>query len=373
MPVLIWKLSVVFTMFDSQAYLRVLASISAALTTLLGSVGIFVSLTVQRRVERLQDILEEFLDLSYQSNTNITGKIFKLIEKYQMHYLFPDTPGRIILQYINASIFVVVLSWVATLALGFRESARALSVLYVIPILLALVILVFYRYLLKNAIYPFGNNLMSPLIPPPIQLRSVSFLSRYVNVSVKSILRQARLRLLIKKHNGGKAIVILKEELSFDDYFYYLLITAGKKPVFLAYGELKMDFGTEAITGKPIPAAKNVNIPMGYIAADKLGAPEYEARFFIFPRGEKHPLEYVFNLQKQGDIITMSGDPEISVNYMVTYQMEQDRFKIIDESADIPFFRDLAGMFAADRKRYTCPEPFTSRDTSEIREEIYID
>ena len=69
-------------MFELQSYLRVILSICGGLLTLLGSVGIFVSLTVQRRVERLQDILEEFMDLSYQSEINLTGKMFKLIEKY---------------------------------------------------------------------------------------------------------------------------------------------------------------------------------------------------------------------------------------------------------------------------------------------------
>jgi len=360
-------------MFDAQSYLRVLTSIAAALTTLLGSVGIFVSLTVQRRVERLQDILEEFLDLSYNSDTNITGKMYKLIEKYQMHYLFPDTPGRMIIYYINFTIIVVVISWTTILAIGFRWSGGIALLGYLIPIFLALGILIFYRYLLKNAIYPFGNNLMSPLIPPPVQLRNVSFLSRYVNVSVKSILRQARLRLLIKIETGGRAKVILKEELSFDDYFYYLLITMEGKTIFVSYGDLKMEFGHEPITGKPIPVAKNVSIPLGYIPAGELTGQEYQARFLIFPRGEKHPLEYVFSLQKQGDIIIMSGDPEISVNYMVTYRIQQDKFEIIEETAEIPFFRELAGLTVMNKKRFACCQPFSPGNVAECNEEIYID
>ncbi len=360
-------------MFDSQSYLRVLTSICAALTTLLGSVGIFVSLTVQRRVERLQDILEEFLDLSYNGDVNITGRMYKLIEKYQMHYLFPDTPGRMIVHYINFTIVVVVISWVTILGVGFRWSGPAAMLAYLIPILLALGILIFYRYLLKNAIYPFGNNLMSPLIPPPVQLRNVSFLSRYVNVSVKSIMRQARLRLIIKADAGDRAKVILKEELSFDDYFYYLIIAMDSNPVFVSFGDLKIDFGNEPITGKPIPVAKNVSIPLGYITLDKLSGEQYEARFLIFPRGEKHPLEYIFNLQKQGDIIVMSGDPEISVNYMFTYRIANERFQIIEENAEIPFFRELVGPTVTDKKRFACTHPFTIDNITECKEEIYVD
>ena len=363
-------------MFDSQSYIRVLSSICAALTTLLGSVGIFVSLTIQRRVEKLQDILEEFLDLSYHSDTNITGKMYKLIEKYQMYYLFPDTPSRIIIQYINFSVIVVVVSWATMLAIGVQGAGRLLDLLYLVPIIMSLGILFFYRYLLKNAIFPFGNTLMSPLIPPPVLLRSVSFLSRYVNVSVKSILRQARLRILIQTTGEGNpnvAKVILKEELSFDDYFYYLLILAEDRPVFTAYGELKIEFGNESVTGKPVPAAKNISIPLGYIPVQNLTADEYLARLFIFPRGEKHPIEYLFNLRKQGPIVTMSGDPEISVNYMVTYHVCDDTFEIIEENAEIPFFRQMVESVVINKKRFACCEPFTPNGVSVCNDDIYID
>lgn len=360
-------------MLDSQSYIRILTSISAALTTLLGSVGIFVTLTVQRRVERLQDILEEFLDLSYHSDTNITGKMHKLIEKYQMHYLFPDTPGKMILQYINFTIIVEVVLWASTLVLGFRTPVDAAFLIYVLPILMGLGILVFYRHLLKNAIYPFGNNMMSPLIPPPTQLRSVSYLSRYVNVSVKSLLRQARLRLLVKGLDNGLAKVILKEELSFDDYCYYLLLLMDKDPVFISYGDLKISFGNEAITGKPIPAAKNVSIPLGYIPVERLTGQAYEARFFIFPKGEKHPLEYIFQLQKQGNIIAMSGDPEISVNYMITYRIGRDGLRVIEENAEIPFFQDATGRFPTGGRRFACCDPLSPQTAQTCDEDICID
>ena len=63
-------------------------AISGGLLTLLGSVGIFISLIIQRRLDRLQDTLEG-ISLSYRSETNLTGLMYNLIEKYQMHYMVP--------------------------------------------------------------------------------------------------------------------------------------------------------------------------------------------------------------------------------------------------------------------------------------------
>lgn len=360
-------------MFEDFAYLPVLSSICAALTTLLGSVGIFVSLIVQRRIEKLQDILEEFLDLSYQGDRNITGKMHRLIEKYQMHYMFPDTPGKMIVQYINLTIFVVILSWISILVIGYRYYSQQIEPVFLVPMIMGLGILIFYRHLLKNVIFPFGNNLMSPLIPPPVQLRSVSFLSRYVNISVKSILKQARLRLFIKILNNGAARVILKEELSFDDYIYYLQIVTNNQPIFIAYGELIMEFGLESITGKPIPAAKNINIPLGTVDLGEQPAKRYEARLLVFPRGEKHPLEYSFNLQKQDRFITMTGDPEISVNYMITYKIDENKLEIIEENAKLPFFRTFMNSTLPARKRFACGPPFTPDKAAACCEEVYID
>lgn len=360
-------------MFDEQTFYRLVLSIVGAATTLLGSVGIFVSLTIQRRVEKLQDILEEFLDLSYHNDNNITGSMYKLIEKYQMHYMFPDTPVRIIIHYINFTILTVFLSWTAIMIEDITWSWSWMSLLKTIPVLLGLVLLVFYRILLKNIIYPFGNNMMSPLIPPPAQLRSVSFLSRYVNVSVKSILRQARLRLLIKPGPDGQAKVILKEEISFDDYLYYLVLSAGATPIFVAYGKLDIHFGNEPVTGKPVPVAKNVNIPMGFIPEEQLTEENYEAKLFIFPKGEKHPLEYVFNLKKQGEIIVMTSDPELSVNYMITYQIDHDKLMILKGEADPPFFTSFFGISFLKGRRFSCLKPVDEDKFQPCSENIYID
>ena len=46
-------------MLQKEQYLFIIISIGTGLLSLLGSVGIFISLIVQRKVERLQAILEE--------------------------------------------------------------------------------------------------------------------------------------------------------------------------------------------------------------------------------------------------------------------------------------------------------------------------
>ncbi|MFZ5640981.1 MAG: hypothetical protein ACOY4Q_09875 [Bacillota bacterium] len=361
-------------MFDLQSYLRVILSLCGGLLTLLGSVGIFVSLTVQRRVERLQDILEEFMDLSYQSETNLTGKMYKLIEKYQMHYLVPKGPSRIIMLYVNLTIVTVILSWSGILLIGYRTPWQWRLMLYVLPVITGLGILLFYRFLLKNAINPVANALLSPLIPPPTHLRSVSYLSRYVNVSVKSILKHARLRLLVKTADSG-AVVLLKEELSFDDYFYFLhMQDEDNRPVFTGFGELKMFFGQEAITGKPVPAARNVNVPLGFIKAPVSEDKTFEARFLIFPWGEKHPIEYIFRMHSRQSNIVMADEPEISVNYMITYRVRQNRLEIIEDKTKLAYFRELAPGFILDnRRRYLPGGDVCLPETVQICEQpIYI-
>lgn len=362
-------------MFDLQSYLRVIVSLCGGLLTLLGSVGIFVSLTVQRRVERLQDILEEFMDLSYQSETNLTGKMYKLIEKYQMHYLIPKGPSRIIMFYVNLTIIIVILSWSGILLGAYRQPWQWRVLVYVLPVVTGLGSLLFYRFLLKNAINPVANALLSPLIPPPTQLRSVSYLSRYINVSVKSILKHARLRLLVKTVEQG-AMVLLKEELSFDDYFYFLhLQDKDNRPVFTGFGELKMAFGHEPITGKPVPAARNVNVPLGFIKAPVPDESTYEARFLIFPWGERHPIEYIFRMHSRQSNIVMADEPEISVNYMITYRVSIKKLEIIEDQTKLPYFRELAPGFILDnRRRYWPGENVCRPETVQKCEQpIYID
>lgn len=351
---------------------RLVLSIVSAATTLLGSVGIFVSLTVQRRVERLQDILEEFLDLSYHSDINITGKMYNLIEKYQMHYMFPDTPVKVILHYINFTIITVILSWVVIMAEDLRWYDW-FTIINAIPLFFGFALLFFFRNLLKSLIYPFGNNLMSPLIPPPSRLRSVSFLSRYVNVSVKSILRQARIRLVIKNIKEKQAKVVLKEELSFDDYIYYLIIQGSNAPLFVAFGKLRVSFDNEPITGKPVPVAKNVNIPMGVIPSENLKENFMEAKLFVFPRGEKHPVEFFFRLKKQGDVTMMITEPEVSVNYMITYRIEKDKLHTISDEIKYPFLDIFCGKPLNGVKKYWYGNDLNPENIENCTEKAYID
>ncbi len=369
-------------MFDLQSYLRVILSLCGGLLTLLGSVGIFVSLTVQRRVDRLQDILEEFMDLSYHTETNLTGKMYKLIEKYQMHYLVPKGPSSIIMLYINLTIVIVILCWSGILLGGYRAPWEWRMLVYILPVITGLGILLFYRYLLKNAINPVANALLSPLIPPPTHLRSVSYLSRYVNVSVKSILKHARLRLLVKTVNAG-GLVLLKEELSFDDYFYFLQLQDEHNHIlFTGFGELKMTFGHEPVTGKPVPAARNVNIPLGLLAGPALqnnlsghDKKTFEARFLIFPWGEKHPIEYVFRMHSRQSNIVMADEPEISVNYMITYRVRHNKLEIIEDQTKLPYFRELAPGFMLNNRRYywTGGEICSPATVQTCEQPIYID
>lgn len=342
-------------MIDYDSYVYVLLSVAAGLLTLLGSVGIFVSLIIQRRVERLQDILEEFMDLSYNEDINLTGKMFKLIEKYQMHYLAPGKPSNIILSYINGTIFVVILVWSSALFVDFKAATKALTFIYALPLMSGLALLIFYRYLIRNALNPVKNSFLSPIIPPPTKLRSISYLSKYINISVKSILKQARLRLLIKKAPNNSGLILLKEELSFDDFFYYLVLSSEEKTYFVGYGELKMVFSHEPITNKPIPAARNINIPLGELIWAELPQEPLNGNLLIFPRGEKHPISYIFNLNNQTDFFMVTGDPEVSINYLVTYRIKKDLLEILNLQVPLPYFEELAPHFTLNQKRWACP------------------
>lgn len=359
-------------MFDFESYHKVLISVTAGLLTLLGSVGIFVSLIIQRRVERLQDILEEFMDLSYHEDINLTGKMYKLIEKYQMHYLLPDGPSKKITTYINITITIVIISWTSTLLVNFQLPIKAQTIFYSLPIFSGLGVLIFYRQLIKKTISPIDNSLLSPIIPPPKQLRSVSFLSKYVNVSVKSILKQARFRIICKSF-GKEDMVLLKEELSFDDYYYYLVI-GDEKPYFIGFGQLKIDFGIEPITGKPVPAAKNVNIPLGYIDLKTFPDEPVKATLYIFPEGEKHPVEYSFTLEKHQGIVKIVENPEITVNYVLTYSIKKDYLNILHHQNTIHGFQCFSPYFKLTGGRwYTTDLDYQKKKVNRCDEAIFID
>jgi len=58
---------------------------------------------------------------------------------------------------------------------------------------------------------------------------------------------------------------------------------------------------------------------------------------------------------------------------MVTYRIENNRFMIIEENTEIPFFGNLSGLSVASKKRFACCRPFSPDKVDECTEDIYID
>lgn len=364
-------------MQDADSYFRLLSGLSSGIITLLGSVGIFISLIIQRRVERLQDILEEFMDLSYQEDSNVTGKMYKLIEKYQMHYLMPDAPSRIILSYINASLAAILFSWLMMIILTVGKTPHLEELPLILLGLGAMGILFFFRHLLMNSISPANKPLLSPIIPAPTKLRSVSYLSRYVNVSVKSILKQARLSLVLRvksENNVHKAEVILKEEVSFDDFFYYLFIEADSTTHFVAFGELRYLFPPDPITKKPVPVEKNVNIPLGWCDLTSIMTKDLSAQLFIFPRAEKHPIHYIYRFKGDTCVFRPVGEPEVKVNHLIIYHIKDRHVRITEDHQQIPGLTELSPKFVLNRKRFFIDGTNANPDSEikEARKDVFI-
>lgn len=362
---------------DAESYFRLLAGLSSGVITLLGSVGIFISLIVQRRVERLQDILEEFMDLSYQEDINVTGKMYKLIEKYQMHYLMPDAPSRIILAYINASLAAILFSWLMMIILTLGKPPRIQELPIILLGLGAMGILFFFRHLLMNSISPLNKPLLSPIIPAPTKLRSVSYLSRYVNVSVKSILKQARLSLVLRvktEEQQHHAEVILKEEISFDDFFYYLFIGEETTAYFISFGEIRYLFPPDPITKKPVPVEKNLNIPLGWCDLTSIITKDLSAQLLIFPRAEKHPIHYIYRFKGDSSVFRPVGEPEVKVNHMITFHVKSGHVQIKDDQQQIPRLLELSPKFTLNRRRYyiDATRPEQALEIKEARKDIFI-
>ena len=144
-------------MLSNQDYLFVLISLGTALLGLLGSVGIFVSLIIQRKVERLQDILEELIDQAYSEEHNLTGTIYRIVQKYQMHYLIPERPVNTIMFYVDATIGMVIFIWVI-LHLALIPGPVTLNQLpFLFPALGTLGILLNFTILHTYAIHPDDN------------------------------------------------------------------------------------------------------------------------------------------------------------------------------------------------------------------------
>lgn len=344
-------------MFSNEIYPQVLLSIAGGLLTLLGSVGIFISLIIQRRLDRLQDTLEEFINLSYRSETNLTGLMYNLIEKYQMHYMFPHQPRLMILRYIDLNIFFIIILWVVILFSYYEPPFQMASLLRLMPLATGIYATFFFRKLLRNTIN-LENPLLDSIVPVPTRLRSISYLSHFINLSVKSILKQARLTLFLtieKKDGPGKKVtVFLKQELSFDDFFYYFMVSEEEteKPVFISYGEIRYYFPPDPITGKPVPVRRNLNIPLGTYLQQQEDPPPLQALFLVFTRGEKHPIQYLYQLVQETSFYTTKSITESTVNHQIVYTMQDNQVNIVDCETNIPYFNQLGANFRLDGQRY---------------------
>lgn len=307
-------------MFEISSYMFIVLNITSGLLSLLGAVGIFISLIIQRRVGQLQDIIEELLDLSYDDGNNNTVKIQNLIYKYQMQYILPAKPIKIVIHYINISIALEVLFWAWLLYLIYTEPVQWRIFIYLWPMFAILFVMIFYRQLIKCTINPVGNKnqMFNTIIPSPRYLRSIAFLSSYVNVSVKTMIQQARPTPVLRQKSPEKWEVILKEELPLDDYHYFFALTDGENLPFFSYGHIIIELDGDPITGKPRPTARNLNICLGEITKNlRLSKPEVS--FLIFPKGEKHPIEFTYSMEKVDTVYFAPGAPDVTINHLITY------------------------------------------------------
>lgn len=364
-------------MFKGSLYTFLILSISGGLLSLLGSVGIFISLIVQRRLDRLQDILEEFINLSYRSEVNLTGQMYNLIEKYQMHYIFPQRPRYMILHYIDLNIIFILILWAGAVLINVQLPFSPLFLIQLMPLLIGIYAALFFRHLLRNTIN-LENPLLETIIPAPTKLRSISYLSHFINLSVKSILKQARLTLHLQLPEEGNRIkVCLKEELSFDDFFYYIIISGGENPLFVSFGEIRFHFPPDSITGKPVPACRNLNIPLGDFAYLQL-PDELEAKFLVFTRGEKHPIQYDFELVKCTSFFSLQTNPEMTINHQILYAVEHNILNILECNVNYPFFSELSPFFKFDgERRFIDLQELTGGDflnsIRHYRDNVFID
>ncbi|MFZ5944323.1 MAG: hypothetical protein ACOYVD_09450 [Bacillota bacterium] len=367
-------------MFNANLYPFIITSMIGGLLTLLGSVGIFISIIIQRKVERLQAILEEFIDLSYQSDLNLSGRMFNLIEKYQMHYILPNNPRKIIIEYMNITIGLVILLWLSLYILGYQSPFTWLCLVYLLPLIALTITMVWFRNLFQYLINIDETPLLGAIIPAPKRLRSISYLSNFVNVSVKSVLKQARLSLLLKRCNiedeQSPWMIVLKEELSFDDFFYFLIIFDDKDPIFLSFGEIMFEFPCDGITGKPSPVKKNVNMPLGDLNITH-EPEELSANMLIFTKGEKHPINYQYKLKKGGTYYAPADNPEVTIDHQIVYSVENNIISIIKNESPLPFINQYASLFKFNATRLYLPRITEGKDKKEnlktCHELVFID
>ncbi|ATW23492.1 hypothetical protein [Candidatus Formimonas warabiya] len=358
-------------MFELSNYFFIIMNLASGLLSLLGAVGIFISLIIQRRVSQLQDILEELLDLSYDEGTNNTVKIQNLIYKYQMQYMLPVKPIKTVISYINLNIALEVLFWIWLLYLTYRSPFQWDSLIYLWPMAAILAVMIFYRQLIKSTINPVDNHMFNSIIPSPRYLRSIAFLSSYVNVSVGTIIRQARPTPALRKKGPASWHVILKEELPFDDYHYYFCLTDQEQVYFSAFGHILIELDADPITGKPRPTARNLNIPLGEITQDQ---PFFkpEASLLIFPKGEKHPMEFSYDLEQASNVYYALGSPRVSVNHLITYNFEEkNTLNILSTEAKEKKLEALPAKINSGGSRWYCVDG--ERELVEAEIKPYID
>lgn len=340
-------------MFKDTLFTFLILNIAGGLLTLLGSVSIFISLIIQRRLDRLQEILEDFTNLSYRSEVNLTGQMYNLIEKYQMHYILPKGPRFLILKYIDFNVIFIIFLWTGTILLNFERPFSCIFIIQLLPLMVGIFAVLFFRQLLRNTIN-LENPLLDNIIPAPTKLRSISYLSHFINLSVKSILKQARLILHIDiisdANNSIMGKVFLKEELSFDDFFYFLLIKKDETPFFISFGEIYFDFPPDPITRKPVPACRNLNVPLGQFIFNDIPE-EIEATFLVFTKGEKHPVQYTYQMTKESNSFSPKNSPDITINHQVVYSVENKQINILECRTNLPHLKELSNMFEYNRNR----------------------
>ena len=350
-------------MFAIDYYILILLSISGTLLGLLGSTSIFVSLIVQRRVERLQEIFEDLINLSFNEEKNLTSEIFQLINRYQMHYILPHGPSNTITWYIDFSIVITILMWILSIIFSIYGSVTPITLLLLLPLTFCILILLFFRKLLINAINPLDNPLFNSILPSPVKLRSISYLSNYVNISVKALLKQSRLNISIERktsernHPSIKGKVVLKQELSFDDFYYYISIYDDKNSNFVGYGYLDLTFPPDSITKKPIPILRNINITLGYLLWENLNH-NLTVSLLIFPLGEKNPIQFNYDMVRDGSFFVPHKDARCFINQNIVYKIEKGQIKLLSHESSLPYLAKAFAFFEKRNERYFVQEPY---------------
>ncbi len=341
-------------MFEFTSLAQILTSITESLVTLLASMGIFVSLIIQRRVDRLQEIMEEFIDLPYHDEINITGRMFNLIRKYTMQYQLPNRPIKVMLAFTYLTTVIIIFNWLILLYKQYRPPLQSETVMFLISVGAGLFTVLFFLTLLKNTINLAHNHFLVPLIPPPERLRSVSFLSRFINVSLLAIIKQARFSIVMRATRKDELDIfelVLKQELSFDDFFYYFYLEQDDTLQFISFGEVKYEFPPDPITGKPVPMQRNLNVPMGEVRLANARDTVYVGHYYLFPREEKNPLHFMFNFRHEGQFIVPVEKPVIALNHSVIYRFSENRIQLIELKENIPYLEKLLPTIVADGKR----------------------